>query len=82
MGARKLYEMLYPFLLEHNIKIGRDALFELLGEQGLLVKRYKRRISTTDSFHLYRKFPNLIKGMVPCRPNQLCVSDITYWRIA
>lgn len=36
MGTRKLYEVLYPFILEHNIKIGRDALFELLGEQGLL----------------------------------------------
>lgn len=81
MGPRKLYEVLYPFLLEHNIKIDRVALFELLGEQGLLVNRYKRRISTTDSFHVYRKFPNLIKGMVPCRPNQLWVSDITYWRI-
>ncbi|TDS06817.1 IS3 family transposase [Sphingobacterium paludis] len=81
IGTRKIYEMLQPFLLEHCIKIGRDALFELLSNEGLLVKRYRRRISTTNSFHMYRKFPNLIKGMVPCRPNQLWVSDITYWRI-
>jgi len=27
MGGRKLYELLQPFLLEHQIKMGRDALF-------------------------------------------------------
>jgi putative transposase len=27
MGTRKLNEMLQPFMLEHNIKMGRDALF-------------------------------------------------------
>ena len=25
MGGRKLYEKLYPFMLEHQIKMGRDA---------------------------------------------------------
>lgn len=30
MGTRKLYELLQPFLLAHQIKIGRDALFDLL----------------------------------------------------
>jgi putative transposase len=32
MGTRKLYEMLQPFLLEHQIKIGRDSLFDLLSQ--------------------------------------------------
>ncbi|MBL0333033.1 MAG: hypothetical protein IPP65_09435 [Chlorobi bacterium] len=30
MGTRKLYELLQPFILEHQIKIGRDALFNML----------------------------------------------------
>jgi len=81
MGTRKIYGLLQPFLQQHNIKMGRDALFDLLSGYDLLVKRYKRRISTTNSYHMYRKFPNLIKGLVPIRPNQLWVSDITYWRI-
>jgi putative transposase len=81
MGTRKLYELLQPFLLAHRIKMGRDAMFNLMSANNLLVKRYKRRISTTNSFHLYRKFPNLIKGFVPYYPNQLWVSDITYWNI-
>ncbi|WP_113652758.1 IS3 family transposase [Pedobacter namyangjuensis] len=82
METRKLYELIQPFLLEHQIKMGRDALFELLSTHGLLVKRYKRWVSTTNSFHMYRKFPNLIKSFVPTHPNQLWVSDITYWKIS
>lgn len=81
MGTRKIYELIQPFLIDHQIKMGRDSLFTLLAGHGMLVKRYKRRISTTDSYHMYRKFPNLIKDFVPRGPNQLWVSDITYWRI-
>ena len=33
---------------------------------------------TTDSDHNYRKYPNLIKGVVPTHPNQIWASDITY----
>jgi len=82
MGTRKIYELMQPFLLQHHIKMGRDALFDLLSQQGMLVKRYRRRVSTTNSYHMYRKFPNLVKGFTPTHPNQLWVSDITYWRIS
>jgi hypothetical protein len=81
MGGRKLYEMLQPYFLEHQIKIGRDALFDLLQANQLLVRRRKRRVFTTQSFHWLRKYPNRIKGFTPAQPNQLWVSDITYWKI-
>lgn len=81
MGGRKLYEMLQPYFLEHQIKMGRDALFDLLQANYLLVRRRKRRVFTTQSFHWFRKYPNRIKGLVPSQPNQLWVSDITYWNI-
>jgi putative transposase len=81
MGGRKLFEMLQPYLLEHQIKIGRDGLFDLLQANQLLVRRRKRRVFTTQSFHWLRKYPNLIREFTPTRPNQLWVSDITYWKI-
>lgn len=81
MGGRKLYEKLHPFLLEHQIKMGRDALFDLLADNGLLVKKKRRRFITTFSNHWLRKWPNLIREMKLSRANQLWVSDITYWRI-
>jgi transposase InsO family protein len=81
MGTRKLHEKLHPFMLEHQIKMGRDALFDLLSSNYLLVRKRKRRIQTTQSFHWLRKYPNLIRDFIPTGPNQLWVSDITYWKI-
>lgn len=81
MGGRKLYHLLLPFLNEHQIKLGRDALFTMLSENHLLVRKRKRTIRTTNSYHRYKKYPNLIKYFVARAPNQIWVSDITYWRI-
>ena len=80
IGARKLYLLLQGFLFEHRIKMGRDALFDLLSAHSLLVRRKRRRAYTTQSFHWLRKYPNLIRRMVPSRPNEVWVSDITYYR--
>ena len=81
MGTRKLYEKLHPFMQEFQIKMGRDSLFDLLSSNNLLVRKRKRRIHTTQSFHWLRKYSNLIRDFVPTGPNQLWVSDITYWKI-
>ena len=82
MGGRKLYEKLYPFFLEHQIKMGRDALFDLLAANGLLVKKKRRRFITTFSNHWLRKWPNLIREMKVPAINRLWVSDITYFKVA
>lgn len=81
MGTRKLYELLENFMLTHGIKMGRDALFDLLAANLMLVRKRKRRIQTTYSNHWLRKYPNLIKEFLPKSINQLWVSDITYWKI-
>ena len=67
-------------MLEHQIKLGRDVLFDLLAANNLLVRKRKRRIHTTNSFHWLRKGPNLIREFAPTKSNQLWVSDITYWK--
>ena len=81
MGTRKLYEMLHPFMQDHAIKMGRDALFNVLSANHMLVRKRKRRIKTTNSYHWLRKYPNLIRDFVPTGINQLWVSDITYWKL-
>ncbi len=60
--------------------MGRDALFTLLASEHLLVQSRKRKHITTNSRHWYRRYPNLIKDIVPYRPDQIWVSDITYIR--
>jgi transposase InsO family protein len=78
IGTRKLYVLLQPYLLEHQIKMGRDALFDLLCANKLLVRKRKRSIRTTQSYHRFKKYPNLISGWYPSKPCQLWVADITY----
>lgn len=78
IGGRKLYYLLQSFLIEHQIKMGRDALFDLLAVHKMLVRKRRRRINTTQSHHWLKKYPNLIKDWHPSKPNQLWVSDITY----
>jgi len=82
LGTRKLHDKLQAFMLENSIKMGRDALFNLLAANHLLKRKRKRRITTTNSYHWLRKYPNLIRNFVPTAPNQLWVSDITYWKIS
>lgn len=81
IGTRKLYVLLQSFFEKHQLKIGRDALFYLLYENGLLIRRRKRSVQTTMSKHWMKKWPNLIKNLSITQPNQLWVSDITYWKI-
>jgi putative transposase len=80
MGGRKIYFMIKEDINRLNIKLGRDALFDLLASEHLLVQRRKRKHITTNSNHWYRKYPNLIKNLVPDGPDQIWVSDITYIR--
>lgn len=79
IGTRKLYVMTEQFMLTHQIKMGRDALFDLLSLHGLLIRRRRRKVITTQSNHWLKKHPNLIKDFTPTGINQLWVSDITYW---
>lgn len=77
-GTRKLMEYAKPKLNENNIKIGRDALFSLLRNNGMLVKKTKRFHITTDSKHFFYKSPNLLKNMEITHCEQALVADITY----
>ena len=80
MGTRKIYHLIKPDLENIGIKMGRDALFDLMDANNLKVTKRKRRHITTNSNHVFRKYPNLIKGMEPDAPKQIWVSDITYIR--
>jgi transposase InsO family protein len=68
-------------LQAHRIKMGRDKLYELLSNHGLLLRRRRKRIRTTNSDHPFRKYPNLIIGAIIDHPKQVWVSDITYWKV-
>jgi transposase InsO family protein len=73
-GGAKLRELIQP-------DMGRDAFFTLLRENGLLVRRKRYRVRTTFSCHRFRKYPDLVRELIPERAGELWVSDITYIRV-
>lgn len=75
LGTRKLHHLLKE---EGNFYIGRDKLFSMLRQEGLLINRKRKYTVTTNSKHWLRKYPNLIRGICLKRPEQLWVADITY----
>ncbi len=81
LGGRKLLSIISP-LLPVGENIGRDAFYDLLGRNGMLVRKRRTRAFTTNSFHWLHKYPNLIKDFIPQAPHQLWVSDITYIKTA
>ena len=79
LGCSKLYLIIRRMFEDTGCMPGRDAFIEILRKNGLMVHvRRRRHYRTTDSNHHYRKYPNLIADVVPMRPNEIWVSDITY----
>ena len=79
-GGRKLLLSLRPDFEVAQLKVGRDSLFDILITNNLLVKKRKYSCKTTNSYHRFHKYKNLIKEFVPTKINQVWVTDITYIR--
>ena len=81
IGTRKLHDKFRKTLGKAGVKIGRDRMFEVLGELNLLVPPLRSESPrTTDSYHCLPVFTNQIKDLVLTKPNQVWVVDLTYIR--
>jgi transposase InsO family protein len=81
LGGRKLYHQIRSSIQDHQLKIGRDRLFEWLRENDLLVRPKRRYAKTTNSSHRFRVHENLLIKEKVERPDQAWVCDITYLRL-
>lgn len=82
IGGRKLYHLFSQSEDAARVKIGRDAFFDLLRENGLLIrlrKRYRHPGTNGDGESIY---PDFRKSLNVTEINQLWASDITYVRLA
>ena len=61
--------------------VNHKRVLRLMRESDLLCQVKQKWVRTTDSNHRFPRYPNLIKGMVIDRLNQVWVADITYIRI-
>lgn len=80
IGGRKLHYMLTEELVKLSIKIGRDRFFDVLRQEGLLIRAKKKYIRTTDSTHRFRTYDNLLVNTPIDQSHQAWVCDITYIR--
>lgn len=77
IGMDKLWRM-YSAKFPEEYRVGRDVFRSILHERGLNLRRRQRAVRTTDSRHNLPTYPNLVKSVIPLRPNHIWVSDITY----
>ena len=80
VGGKKLYKLLKEDKAGLPGRLGRDRFFDILRKHGILIRRKKKYVSTTDSYHRFHKYNNKLKDKVLTRSNQAYVSDITYLR--
>tara|TARA_R110002012_G_scaffold314504_1_gene527327 strand:+ start:6500 stop:7174 length:675 start_codon:yes stop_codon:yes gene_type:complete len=78
--VRKLVKSLDDEFTIANLKVGRDTLFNVLRKHQMLTLRKKYSSKTTNSYHRFYKYNNIIKDVEVTRSNQVWVSDITYIR--
>ena len=78
LGGRKLLHLIRSDLESAGVSIGRDRFFALLLAHDMLIERKTRHCRTTNSWHGFRVYPNLIKECLLTGPHQALVSDITY----
>lgn len=79
LGGKKLYHLLGKDLRQVG-SIGRDKFFDILRDNDLLVVPKRSYTRTTQSYHRFYKWTNLVRDMQVTRSNQVWVSDITYLR--
>jgi transposase InsO family protein len=82
VGTKKIYFLIKSELDKLDIKCGRDKLHDILRSEGMLIKKKKNYMRTTNSYHRFYKHPNLIKDLYINRAEQVWASDITYLRSA
>lgn len=78
LGGRKTLRLISGDLADAGVSLGRDRYFDVLRDNGMLVRRKRSKPRTTNSRHSLPVFRNLVSGMKPVTPNKVWVSDLTY----
>ena len=75
IGAYKLFLILRQTF--EGRMVGRNRFYDFMHRHHLMLTP-ERRKHTTNSNHMFRKYRNLTKGLVPSAPYRLWVADTTY----
>jgi len=75
------YRRITAELKRQGIAVNKKRVQRIMAQNGIQCTIRRRYKVTTNSNHSLVKYPNLIKDLIPTRPDQLWHSDITYIRL-
>jgi putative transposase len=75
------YRSMTAELQRRGLLVNRKHVLRLMRQDNLLCRRKRSFVSTTDSAHSLKVFPNLARDLVLTAIDQLWVADITYIRL-
>jgi len=75
------YRRMTAALRRKGMVVNHKKVLKIMKRMGIQGRKRKRFVSTTDSRHGLRTYPNLAKDLVGDRTDQLWCADITYIRI-
>lgn len=75
------YRRMTAQLKREGFRVNHKRVLRLMRESDLLVKSKRKWLSTTDSRHGFRVWPNLYREARPSGINQVWVADLTYVRL-
>jgi len=65
----------------YGYQVNRKRIQRLMSQNGLIQGPKRRKYTTTNSLHDFKRHPNLLIGLEITYPDQVWVSDITYIRL-
>lgn len=74
IGCRKLWMM---YIAEHQ-HVSRRIFEDVLSNYGLMLKKRRRSVRTTNSMHGLPTYPNRVYSLIPQKSCEIWVADITY----
>jgi len=73
-GSRRIQAQ----LCRQGHSVSRKRVRRLMREMGLQVRIKRKQKHTTNSHHIFPRYPNLVERLEIVRPDQVWVADITY----
>ena len=75
------YRRVTAALKRKGMVVNHKKVAKMMKKMGIQCRKARRFVSTTNSKHGLKVYPNLAKYLIPERPDRLWCADITYIRI-
>ncbi len=75
------YRRITAALMRDVMIVNHKKVNRIMRENGILCSIRRSYKHTTNSNHGFARYPNLVKNLIPSRPNEVWHADITYTRL-